>query len=171
MLGRGRLAEGTVVRGEEHAVAPLRRVSVALTPPASRPRARFLIEKLAELGVGEVVWVKTVNGEGRPPSAVKAASWAVGALEQSRGAWLMHIRSGALSDCPNLVVAERGGAGRDPGGPVTLLVGPEGGLAGGEAPEGAPRLGLGQTVLRVETAAVVGAALLLLGDAAIPGKP
>ena len=41
-----------------------------------------------------------------------------------------------------------------------LCVGPEGGFDPGEIPVGAARLHLGETLLRVETAAIVGVALL-----------
>ena len=30
--------------------------------------ARFLVEKLAELGVADLIWLRTRHGEGRPPS-------------------------------------------------------------------------------------------------------
>ncbi len=55
-------------------------------------------------------------------------------------------------------------------GSAVLLVGPEGGFTVGEGQEllalGCRGLGLGPRTLRVETAAVVGAALLLLGPRA-----
>jgi 16S rRNA U1498 N3-methylase RsmE len=42
-----------------------------------------------------------------------------------------------------------------------VVIGPEGGWASGEVPEDAIRWDLGDTVLRVETAALVAAARLL----------
>ena len=53
---------------------------------------------------------------------------------------------------------------------VTLLVGPEGGLTPDELAAAALRITLGSRVLRVETAAVVGAALLLDRSKRIHGK-
>lgn len=55
-------------------------------------------------------------------------------------------------------------------GDVTLLVGPEGGLTSDELAAAALRISLGSRVLRVETAAVVGAALLLDRSERIHGK-
>ena len=46
-----------------------------------------------------------------------------------------------------------------PADPV-LCIGPEGGFAQDEVPDGALTLSLGPTILRVETAAIVGAAVL-----------
>ena len=48
-------------------------------------------EKLAELGVDELCWVSTRFWQGDPPGPAKARAWAIAALEQSRGAWLMEV--------------------------------------------------------------------------------
>ena len=63
-------------------------------------------------------------------------------------------------DQKRLIVADPDGG--EPGGmdaPI-LLIGPEGGLAPDEIPPGCPTVSLGPTILRVETAAIVGAGLL-----------
>mgnify|MGYP002076409617 CR=1 FL=1 len=57
------------------------------------------------------------------------------------------------------VVPAGGGAFPAGVGTLTVAVGPEGGWAPGEVPDGLPTVGLGRTVLRVETAAVVAAVL------------
>lgn len=57
-------------------------------------------------------------------------------------------------DPADLIVAHPEGADQPPSGRLTLLVGPEGGLAPEEIPTGAALLSLGPTVLRVETAAI-----------------
>ena len=58
------------------------------------------------------------------------------------------------------VVCDRGGEREAP--PArTVVIGPEGGWASGEIPEDAIRWDLGDTVLRVETAALVAAARIL----------
>lgn len=161
VLGVGYLRGEVVERGEEKTVPRPMDLTVAVAPPASKDRARFLVEKLAELGVVRLVWVRTRFSEGRPPAAAKAAAWAQSALEQSRGAWLMQVEQGDLAslDEEGLVVADPDGD--EPSvGARTLLVGPEGGLHPAEVPPGANTVALGPTILRVETAAIVGAALL-----------
>lgn len=166
LLGAGSWLRGFVVRGEERRLRRIRPVVVAVAPPHSAARVRFLVEKLGELGVHRLLWLKTIHGEGRPPKPDKAGAWARAALEQSRGVWLMEISGpvtvAELSGLGTPVLAEQGGTCLPPGvdDPV-LCVGPEGGFAPDEVPVSVHRLHLGDTVLRVETAAIVGAALLL----------
>lgn len=166
-LATGTLADGAIVRGRENQTErPRPEVSVAVAPPRKPARLRFLVEKLAELGIDTLYWLETRHGEGRPPRPDKALSWAQAALEQSRGAWLVKFEGPVtvsdLPKSPTLWVAERE---RQPlpsvveGG--TLVIGPEAGFVEGEIPASANRVGLGARVLRIETAAVVGAATLL----------
>lgn len=162
-VGRGVLEGGAVVRGGEATVTPPPPLVVAVAPPAARDRLRFLVEKLCELEVSRVVWLTTRRGEGRPPPAGKAAAWAVAALEQCRGAHLTAVDDDVTPldalPPPLVVAAPGGGAFPAGGGTLTVAVGPEGGWAPGEVPDGLPTVGLGRTVLRVETAAVVAAVL------------
>lgn len=164
-LGSGRLEDGRVVRGEEQVRTRPCPLTVAVAPPRQKDRARFLVEKLGEIGIERLLWVRTRHSEGRPPPLAKARTWAQGALEQSRGAWLMDLVEGDLGDVqgPGLAVADLDGGDEAPTGTHTLLIGPEGGLAPDEIPEDAAKISLGLTVLRVETAAVVGAALVCSG--------
>ncbi|NOY57078.1 MAG: 16S rRNA (uracil(1498)-N(3))-methyltransferase [Actinobacteria bacterium] len=161
--GEGTLSSGAVLRGEEVGVgSPAAAITIAVAPPRSSERTRFLVEKLGELGIGRLVWLRTVHGNTRAPKVDKVRSWARSALEQSRGAWLMEIQDG-LVDVEDLegrlLVADPGGEPISPAqGDVTLLIGPEGGFVAGEVP-GSP-VSLGGRILRVETAAIVGAALL-----------
>ncbi len=164
--GQGRLLEGTVIRGEEHSVSPPPvAITVAVAPPHDKDRLRFMIEKLAELEVRRVVFLKTRFGAGRLPDLFKSTAWVVGALEQSRGNWLMEVAPGWTEveelDAPALFAEQDGPEyhGQAPT-TVTVAIGPEGGWGPGEIPAGAARLGLGRTVLRVETAAIVAARLL-----------
>lgn len=161
-VGVGQLAGGGVTRGHESEVERPSRVTVVVAPPRSRDRVRFLVEKLTELGVARLLWVRTRHTEGRPPAAGKAQAWVKGALEQSRGAWEMAVGETTLEDLDStrLVVADLAGEAAFPAGRSTLLIGPEGGFDPGELPGDVPRVSLGPTVLRVETAAVAGAALL-----------
>lgn len=163
VVGSGRLSGGGLRRGGEQEIPRPNGLTVAVAPPSSRSRTRFVVEKLAELGVVSLMWIQTRHSEGRPPSPGRSHSWSVSALEQSRGAWLMDLSEVKLADLDphRLVVAAVGSptSGTVPSDPI-LMVGPEGGLDEGEIPAGASRISLGPTVLRVETAALVGAALL-----------
>ena len=126
-------------------------------------RLRFLVEKLVELEVARIEWLATRRGEGRPPPAEKARAWAVGALEQCKGTRLPGIgeRLVPLAGLDEPVVAAVPGGGRISDlSPLTIAVGPEGGWAPGELAVTVPTVGLGRTVLRVETAAIVAAVLV-----------
>lgn len=163
LVGVGQFDGDRIERGDESSIPRPSGLTVAVAPPDSRQRSRFVVEKLAELGAAGLEWVTTRRGEGRPPPKGKADAWAYAALEQSRGAWAMSIGESRIDDLPaeGLVVADPAGADEVPTGVETLLVGPEGGLEEDEAPATAYRLNLGTTVLRVETAAVVGTALVI----------
>ncbi len=164
-VGSGALGPEGVRRGAESDVprsSPA--LTVAVAPLRSSDRARIVVEKLGELGVDRLVWLTTQHGQGEPPRADKAARWAIGALEQSRGAWLMAIDGAVgLADLPpsTWVVHPGGGSLPQPGGDVTLAVGPEGGFSPDELALAYPTIGLGARVLRVETAAVVASGLVL----------
>jgi 16S rRNA U1498 N3-methylase RsmE len=136
---------------------------VVCAPPDNRDRARFLVEKLSELGVERLRFLATVHGQGKPPRQERLLAWAVAGLEQSRGAWLLDVDEGLVtfsSISGPFVVCEAGGD-RRLSHARTVVIGPEGGWAEGEVPTDAPRLGLGDTVLRVETAALVAAARMM----------
>lgn len=166
-IGTGSFVEGELIRGEErHVERPRPGFRVAVAPPRARDRQRFLVEKLAEIGVDGLLWLHTRHGEGKVPPSGKAAAWAAGALEQSRGAWVMScegpVSVEGLPEASTLWVAER----ESPPPPSVvdggiLVIGPESGFVEGEVPDSAARIGLGGRVLRVESAAVVGATLLL----------
>ncbi len=172
-LGDGTLHGGSLRRGEERSVPlPSPAVTVAVAPPRSADRARLVVEKLAELGVDRLIWVRTEHGQARPPQPAKVRAWAVGALEQSRGAHLLAADEGAVAPgdlTGTLWVADPSGDPPPAGaGPVTVLVGPEGGLAPGEVPAHGRRIGLGSRVLRTETAAVAAAVLALQAAGRFP---
>lgn len=167
MVGEGVLVGGVLRRGSERLLArPHPEISLAVAVPKAAARQRFAVEKLAEVGVDRLFWLASRHTEGRAPAPSKARGWAQSALEQSRGAWLLDIegpvRIDDLPASPALFVAER--ETKQPPTVVDggiLVIGPEGGLAEGEVPDSAHRLSLGRRVLRVETAAVVGATVLL----------
>ena len=162
--GRGRIGQGSyrggeVIRGEESTVGRPNQLSFAVAPPANRDRSRFLVEKLAELGVARLQWLDTRHGEGKVPSAEKASGWAVGALEQSRGAWLTEVGTEMVkwSDLERPLAIAAPGGDYEPIEVITMAIGPEGGWDPAELPGDAGLVDLGPTILRVETAAVVAA--------------
>jgi 16S rRNA (uracil1498-N3)-methyltransferase len=146
-------------------------LTLAVAVPTSSNRARTVVEKLAEVGVDRLLWLETTRSHGRPPRSSRTTSWAVAALEQSRGAWLLEV-AGPIglpelaAEGPGVVVADPGGNRFDTalsftsGGQLTVVVGPEGGIAPNEVAEGTPRLSLGGRILRVETAAIVASGIV-----------
>jgi 16S rRNA (uracil1498-N3)-methyltransferase len=139
----------------------------------------WAVQKAVEVGVRTFVPVQTERSQ-LPGQAVRARHdhWcrlARQALKQCRRAWAMTVAGPIKLE---QLLAERGRAGglvADPEGraigpwiddaPHLLLVGPEGGLAPAElellANHEWPRVWLGPHVLRADTAAVVGAAMLV----------
>jgi 16S rRNA (uracil1498-N3)-methyltransferase len=116
------------------------------------------------LGVDRLLWLISEFGQAQAPRAEKSARWAIGALEQSRGAWLMAIGGDvALAEVPrpNWLVHPGGGSLPAPSGDVTLVIGPEGGFSPEELARADMTVDLGARVLRVETAAVVATGLVL----------
>lgn len=163
--GRGVLEGEGVARAAEHRRHRSRTLTVAAAPPASRDRQRFLVEKLAELGVASLRWLKSAQQSRPPPGAEKARAWAIGALQQSGGAFLMAVVEPTPVEAISGPVAIADPAGNwaiaSWSGFLTLVVGPAGGLTEGEVEMSEVRLRLSDQVLRTETAAVVGAGLLL----------
>ena len=164
-VGQGTLGPEGILRGEESQVPrPTPMLTVAVAPPRSADRVRFIVEKLSELGADRLVWLTSEFGQARAPRADKSIRWASAALEQSRGAWLMAISdSVALTEVPQprWFVHPGGGPLPVPSGDVTLVIGPEGGFSPAELRQADTTVGLGARVLRVETAALVAAGLVL----------
>ncbi|MGH7629643.1 MAG: RsmE family RNA methyltransferase [Gemmatimonadales bacterium] len=183
--GAGLVGTGRLVRqreGWQVEVETARRVG--RPPPLTlavgagdRERFEWLVEKAAELGVTAVTPLETelaaaVATRVRPQHLDKLRRRALEAVKQCGAAWAPEIRApeplpaflarplegeGWLAD------PEGGGADVDAGEPLTVLVGPEGGLT--ETERAAVRAAgyrpvrLGPNVLRFETAAVAAAAL------------
>ncbi len=162
-FGEGRYQRGKVLRGEESTVDRPSDLVVVTSAPDNRDRTRFMVEKLSEMGVAELIFLETRYGQGRPPSEDRLSSWAVSGLEQSRGAWLMRTSGGLVtfsSISGPFSVCDRGGT-REVPRARTVVIGPEGGWAADEVPDDVHRFDLGDTVLRVETAAIVAAARMI----------
>lgn len=155
-------------------------VAIALT---KGERLDWAVQKLTELGVDRVVPFTAERSVVRWDTG--RAGHHVGRLRriarqaamQSRRAWLPEVDDlrpfAEAAAIPDAVLAEPGGERPSLDRPV-VLVGPEGGWSADEAAT-LPRVGLGPTVLRVETAAVAAGALLcglragVVGPGAEPG--
>ena len=162
-FGEGELTDHAIRRGEERDVPRPVELTVAVAPPTNKDRQRFLVEKLAELGVSELLWLETAHGSDRRANAAKVFSWIHAAVEQSRGAWLMDTRTELVTweDLEGPVVVCQPGGSDLTIRPRTVVIGPEGGFAEGEIPESLSRWELAPNILRIETAAVVAAARIL----------
>ena len=162
-VGEGALGDHSIERGAERTVPRPSELNVAVAPPANKDRQRFLVEKLAELGVARLVWLDTRHGSGRVANPAKVFSWVLAAVEQSRGAWLMETDSDLVGfeDLEQPVVVCQPGGDELSLRPRTVVVGPEGGFAEEEIPPGLDIWDLGPNILRVETAAFVAAARVL----------
>lgn len=162
-VGEGRWTGTGVIRGPERWEPPPDPSGhLAVAPPRSRDRQRFIVEKLQELGVGRLTWIRTERGQARQPRGDRATAWAVGALEQSRGAWLLEVDEGDLDTLSSPVLLDAGAShhvgdlellGR------TVAVGPEGGFTDAEmGTHDTARLV--PTILRTETAAIAAAVVV-----------
>jgi 16S rRNA (uracil1498-N3)-methyltransferase len=162
-FGSGVIGSQLIERGAEETRERPYDVSVAVAPPSNKHRQRYLVEKLSELGVARLIWLKSRHGTNRVTSSAKVFSWMLAAVEQSRGSWLVET-SGDLVDISDLegsvVVCHPGGESAPPSGADVVVVGPEGGFAEDEIPARFALWDLGPTVLRVETAVVVAVARL-----------
>jgi 16S rRNA (uracil1498-N3)-methyltransferase len=184
--GRGRTVEAVIrsarkdqvqleVLASEQAPPPARCVHVAFAPPRLN-RAEWLFEHGTEVGIAvfHPLWTTRTRPQGeRPERWQKIVAAALGQCDR---AWLPRIEPAqeladflAQKDLPaHRFLAAAGGPPLQPLAGVQeylLLVGPEGGFSAGEhdaalAAGFLPR-GLGPHTLRTETAALVGAALLL----------
>jgi 16S rRNA (uracil1498-N3)-methyltransferase len=180
VVGRGRLAGERGGRAVVDVVAtsvverPTPTVSVAFAPPANEGY-RWALQKLTELGVDECVLTRTTRSVRRPDDGTHLKMHAVAreAAMQSRRPFLMALKATSSFDDALrydgavVLLSEDGDALLRDILPervthVRLLVGPEGGFTEQEvAAAGAAVATLGAPILRTETAAVAGAALVL----------
>jgi 16S rRNA (uracil1498-N3)-methyltransferase len=158
-----------------------------LFAPLRHSRLDWLVEKATELGVSEFLPVTTARTQVARLNPGRLHAIAVAAAEQSERLGVPEIRpleplDRALARWPAarpLLVCDESGAGgpiaaaaaRLQAGPAALLIGPEGGFAQSELDafgklSFVSRVGLGPRVLRAETAALAGLAVLqaIAGD-------
>ncbi len=144
-------------------------VTVGLAPVKGQ-RPEWAVQKLTELGVDEVLLLiaerSVVRWEGEKAAATRARLEKVAreAAMQSRRCTLPRIdvgvRLAALADRPGVALAHPGGPAPTLDRPC-VLVGPEGGWSEAEVARAPGFVGLGATILRAETAAVVAGSLLV----------
>jgi 16S rRNA (uracil1498-N3)-methyltransferase len=186
-----RLADitGETVTLEVGPLTPTRKACLELTVAVPTPkgeRADWLVEKLTELGVARIAWIVTARTVViAKPGGQRAERWqrlAQAAAQQS-GSALVPAIAGPLAlgeilqyQATTRYIAARGGvplvhqlAVAPPMGSAIMLLGPEGGLTDDEVSQarhsGYQPVGLGLHILRMETAALAGAAMLLCAAA------
>jgi 16S rRNA (uracil1498-N3)-methyltransferase len=138
---------------------------------AKGDRTEWAAMKLSELGVDRIVPLVCERTVARAPRAGRLERVAREAAMQARRVWLPEVLpplvfaeavallGGSAPSPAGVAIAEPGGSPPSLASPV-VLVGPEGGWSPGELAVGLPRVHLGPTILRIETAAVVAGALL-----------
>jgi 16S rRNA (uracil1498-N3)-methyltransferase len=160
------VADGEVV--VQPAVEP--RLTIAFAP-VKGDRPEWVVQKLTELGVDTIVPIHTrrsvVRWEGdRSARAVerlrRVAVEAAGQCRRPRLPEILPVSTiGDLADLTGVAPAlAHPGGGRPTLGHRVVAIGPEGGWDDSELGGGGSTVGLGPTVLRAETAAVVAGALL-----------
>lgn len=181
----GKSARATLVRVDRDAVearvesivdAPAGRSIVVASAVPKADRADWLVEKLCELGVTRWVPLRTARSVVHPEGK-KTERWeriAIEAAKQSKRSGVMTIAPltplaellKTLDPATTAVLSTRQAKplAASPG-VATLLVGPEGGWTDEElatfSDRGIASATLGTTILRIETAAVVGAGIAI----------
>lgn len=156
--------DGAVVV-EQRRTEPL---TIACAIP-KRDRPEWIVQKLTELGVGAIVLIHAARSVVRwdddraDRHLDKLRTVAREALQQSRGVWLPAIDGPVAAGevLPVAVAAEPGGRPLE-GGDRFVAIGPEGGWTADELALARGTVSLGDTVLRVETAALAAAARIAL---------
>ena len=188
--GAGTTAQGTIVKiFRASALVDVLETGTAarpaeihlLAPVADRERMLWLAEKVTELGITSwrpVVWrrSKSVSPRGEGPMfQAKVRGRMTSALIQSGGAWLPDLFpeasvERAVSAAPagtRLLLARDGNAIRDASirEPVTIALGPEGGMEAMEqsvfVDAGFLPVRLGESTLRFETAGIAAVAIVV----------
>jgi 16S rRNA (uracil1498-N3)-methyltransferase len=138
--------------------------------PAKGDRPEWVVQKLTELGVDRILplvadrSVVRWEGDRARRSGSRLVRVAREAAAQCRRVWIPEVLAPcslaeARGETSALVLAERDGGPIGPG-TTGVAVGPEGGWSPAELELGLERVGLGEHVLRAETAAVAAGVLL-----------
>ena len=152
------------------------------------PRLETMIDQLSQIGVaawGPVGSTRSVV-DPRQGKLDRLERVCLEAIKQSGRAWAMRIEQSipliSLPSGPSLIVADASGDPFDPvaatntgGAGITLAVGPEGGWTAEELDrfrsQGAQVARFGPHVMRIETAAVAAAAIIMGHGSAAPDAP
>ena len=142
-------------------------LTIAVAPPKGE-RLEWLVAKCTEIGIDRIVLVDAEHSVVRWPA--ERVERQVGRLQriaseasmQSRRVWVPDIAGPvpAVDVLPDLAVAEPGGR-PVTGADTSIAVGPEGGWSPKELEVAGSTVSLGPHVLRVETAAVAAAVLIV----------
>lgn len=148
--------------------APAPAITVAFAP-VKGDRPEWVVQKLTELGVDRIVpftadrSVVRWDGDRAGRQLERLRRVAREAAMQCHRARLPEVAPvttfAAVAGLPGAALADRSGRAPSIDRPI-LLVGPEGGWSDAERAVGLPAVGLGDLVLRAETAALAGATLL-----------
>ncbi|CAB4661734.1 unannotated protein [freshwater metagenome] len=160
--------------GEIHSSPPRERVLTVAIAPVKGDRTEWVVEKLVELGIDRIVVLAPTNHSVVKWSQEKTAQVLeryrrIGraAAMQSRQLFLPHIDGPVALDALVGGVADEVVAYAEPGGDcvisevTTLVLGPEGGFSAAEVGEAPALVDLGGSILRADTAAIVGATLMV----------
>ena len=179
--GAGRAGVGTISAADRRSLTiqlatvevlptdPATLITVAVAAPKG-DRLGDLVRMLTELGVGTIQPLICARGERIPGNPERLARIAAEALKQCRRGTLPLLAAPrSIADLAasgeRLIVLDPNGQPAQPGppAPVTLVIGPEGGLTESEsvtlAQAGALSIRLAGPILRIETAAVAAAAV------------
>ena len=182
--GRGAFAEATIggiTTGKRAAlsltVGEVRRAQPGAPrvevwcPPPKGDRLDTMLDQLSQIGVASWRPLRAGRSERNDFRADKLRRVAIESAKQSGRAWLIDVGDwigfeDAIAD-PRAILADASGGTVSPEahGDTVLLLGPEGGWTAGELGRfratGRPIARFGRHVMRIETAAVVGAGCLL----------
>lgn len=160
-------ASGLDPDGDVVVDGPARPITIAVAPPKG-DRLEWLVQKCTEVGVSRIVLLHAErsvvrwDGDRVTRHLARLGRVATEAAMQSRRVWLPEVSGpvAAGSVLTAAAIAEPGGrrVGVDD---VRIAIGPEGGWTPTEVAGAADRVSLGPNVLRVETAAVVAATLMV----------
>jgi 16S rRNA (uracil1498-N3)-methyltransferase len=143
--------------------------------PIRGDRGEWAIAKLTELGITTVVpllcehLALKFSGDAREKLLSRWRKIAAEASGQCRRSYDLVVADPvAVANVPLTVAVATPGASGTLASTSAIAIGPEGGWSDSEWPADQPRIGLGSTVLRTETAALVAGTLLKFGVAQWP---
>ncbi len=157
--------------------APQLTLTLAVSPTKSSDRMEWMLEKMVEIGLARIVFIKTEKGERSRLNEKRLMKKAVSALKQSGNLWLPEIQTEVkfkdflqsdnsdtkfVAHCFNQEKTQLSGNLNTSS--ISVLIGPEGDFSQSEvhmaSEAGYTQLSLGIPRYRTETAAVVACTLI-----------